>query len=418
MSLPWLSIIAFAVAIIASCVSEINVGLLAIALAFLVGVLAGGMTVGEVASGFPAPLFLVLVGVTLFFSQASVNGTLEKVARRMVKVARGNVGVIPLIFFLLAATLATIGAGNIAATALLAPVAMSVAARIKVSAFLMTVLVCCGANAGALSPFAPGGVIANGIFARIGIVGQQWPTFSNNFLAEAFVGIAGYLLLGGYKLFSRPPVRAEAGDTILQENESLTWNQKLTLMLIAGVILCVVAFGVDVGMAAFIAAAILTLSRASNEEAAIKIIPWNVIVMVCGVTVLISILEKKGGMDLFTTLLARFSTQDSITGVMAFVCGLVSVYSSSTGVVMPGFLPTIPGLIEKMGGGDPIAIASSINIGAFIVDVSPLSTLGALCIANATAGEDRKALFNKLLAWGLSMSVVGAIVCWVFFGLL
>src|SRR5687767_8482754 len=211
MSLAWLSIIALAIAIIASSVSEINVGLLAIALAFLVGVLAGGMTVGEVASGFPAPLFLVLVGVTLFFSQASVNGTLEKVARRMVKIARGNVGVIPLIFFLLAATLATIGAGNIAATALLAPVAMSVAARINVSAFLMTVLVCCGANAGALSPFAPGGVIANGIFARIGIVGQQWPTFSNNFLAEAFVGIAGYLLLGGYKLFSRPPVRAEAG---------------------------------------------------------------------------------------------------------------------------------------------------------------------------------------------------------------
>src|ERR1043165_3832314 len=110
MSLAWLSIIAFCIAIVASCVSEINVGLLSIALAFLVGVVAGGMTVGEVAAGFPAPLFLVLVGVTLFFSQASVNGTLEKVASRTVKMARGNVGVIPLMFFFLAALLATIGA--------------------------------------------------------------------------------------------------------------------------------------------------------------------------------------------------------------------------------------------------------------------------------------------------------------------
>jgi|SRR5438874_7639213 len=124
------------------------------------------------------------------------------------------------------------------------------------------------------------------------------------------------------------------------------------------------------------------------------------------------------GMDLFTTILARFSTQTSVTGVMGFVTGLISVYSSSSGVVLPAFMPTIPGLIQKIGGGNPMAIASSVNVGAHLVDVSPLSTLGALCIANAAVSEDRKALFNKLMIWGLSMSVVGAFVCWVFFGLL
>jgi di/tricarboxylate transporter len=171
-------------------------------------------------------------------------------------------------------------------------------------------------------------------------------------------------------------------------------------------------------MGAIIGASILTICQASNEETAIRTIPWNVIVMVCGVTVLISILEKKGGMDLFTTILARFSTPTSVTGVMGFVTGLISVYSSSSGVVLPAFLPTIPGLIQKIGGGDAIAIASSVNVGAHLVDVSPLSTLGALCIANAAASENRKILFNKLMIWGLSMSVVGALVCWVFFGLL
>jgi di/tricarboxylate transporter len=171
-------------------------------------------------------------------------------------------------------------------------------------------------------------------------------------------------------------------------------------------------------MGALIAAAIMTLARASDEEAAIKAIPWNVIVMVCGVIVLVSILERNGGLDLFTSILARFATQTSVTGVIAFVTGLISVYSSSAGVVMPAFIPTIPGLIQKLGGGDPVAIAASINVGAFIVDTSPLSTLGALCIANAAAGEDRRKLFNKMMAWGLSMCIVGALVCWVFFGLL
>jgi hypothetical protein len=123
-------------------------------------------------------------------------------------------------------------------------------------------------------------------------------------------------------------------------------------------------------------------------------------------------------MDLFTGILTRFSTPDTITGVIAFVTGVISVYSSSSGVVLPAFLPTIPGIIQNLGGGDPMAIAASINVGAHLVDVSPLSTLGALCIAAAPAHENRTQLFNKLLLWGLSMSVVGAVVCYLFFGVL
>jgi di/tricarboxylate transporter len=408
-----LSIFAFAVAILLSCVTPINVGLISIAFAFIVGVGFGGMKVAQVAGGFPSSLFLVLVGVTLLFSQAKVNGTLDQIARRSVRLARGNPGIIPLIFFFLAMTLAAIGAGNIAATAMLAPIAMSVAGEAGISAFLMTVMVATGANAGGLSPFAPTGIIANGLLARIDITGVEWPTFFNNFLAETFVGIGGYFVLGGAKLLARG---GEAAASVSEE--APTWQQRLTLALIASWILGVVLFRLDVGMGAFVAAAVLTLARAADEEQAVKAIPWNTIMMVSGVTVLISILEKTGGMDLFTNLLTRYSTPTSITGVIAFVTGVISVYSSSSGVVLPAFLPTIPSLIEKLGGGDPLAIAASINVGAHLVDVSPLSTLGALCIAAAPAAENRTRLFNKLLLWGLSMSVVGAVVCYLFFGLI
>ena len=415
MSLPVLSLLALAAAIVLSCFSAINVGFVSIALAFVVGVGFGGMKVQEVAAGFPSSLFLVLVGVTLLFGQAAVNGTLDKAARQSVRLARGNPGRIPLIFFALAAALSAAGAGNIAATALLAPVAMAAAGRAGISAFLMTIAVATGASAGGLSPFAPTGVIANGLLARAGITGAAWFTFGSNFAAEAFVGIAGYLALGGAKLLARGAGSVEAA----APEEPFTWNQKLTLALIGALIASVVFFNIDVGMGAFLAAGVLTLARASDEAAALKALPWNTIVMVCGVTVLISILEKTGGMELFTTLLARFSTPTTITGVIAFVTGVISVYSSSSGVVLPAFLPLVPGLVEKLGAGaNPLAIAASINVGAHLVDVSPLSTLGALCMAAAPAMEDRTALFHKLLAWGLSMSVVAAIVCFVFFGLL
>jgi hypothetical protein len=80
-------------------------------------------------------------------------------------------------------------------------------------------------------------------------------------------------------------------------------------------------------------------------------------------------------------------------------------------VVLPAFLPTVPGLVEQLGGGNPLAIALSINVGASMVDVSPLSTIGALCVATVTDAVVARRLFRLLLIWGLSMAVVAAVLC-------
>jgi hypothetical protein len=86
------------------------------------------------------------------------------------------------------------------------------------------------------------------------------------------------------------------------------------------------------------------------------------------------------------------------------------------------FLPLVPGLMKELGlmgqAQHAIDMISSVNIGAHLVDTSPLSTLGALCIACAGENEDKAKLFRNLLIWGLSMSVVGAVVCWFFFGVM
>src|SRR5205823_4791027 len=123
-------------------------------------------------------------------------------------------------------------------------------------------------------------------------------------------------------------------------------------------------------------------------------------------------------MTLFTDLLARLASPATLDGVIAFVTGAISLYSSTSGVVLPAFLPTVPGLVHKVGGGDPLAVALSINVGSSLVDVSPLSTIGALCIAAVSDGPEARVLFRQLLAWGIAMVVVGAIVCQVFAGLL
>jgi Na+/H+ antiporter NhaD/arsenite permease-like protein len=423
MSLAIISLLALIVAIVLSFTTRINVGLLAIVFAWIIGVYLGRMELKAIRAGFPTDLFLTLVGVTLLFAQAQVNGTLERITQRGVKICRGSVGLMPVMFFLLALTIATVGAGNIAGAALVAPMAMAVAGRVKIPAILMTIMVGHGALAGAVSPFAPTGIIVNNLMAKLGLGGREWQTFLFNLLACAGTAILGYLVFGGLKLMRRTYVESAE---LMSESEGSQHNATgsferqhwITLAIIAALILSVIFLRVDVGMAAFAGAAILILLRASDETAAIRAMPWNVILLVCGVTVLTSLLEKTGGMELFSTLLAKLATQSTINGVLGFVTGLVSLYSSTSAVVLPAFMPTIPGLVEKLGGGEPLAIAWTMVVAGHLVDSSPLSTIGAICVASAPASEDRRSLFNKALYWGLSMVLVGALICQVFFGLL
>ncbi|HUL82201.1 MAG TPA: SLC13 family permease [Gammaproteobacteria bacterium] len=412
MSLGALTLGALALAIVLSCTSRLNVGLLAIALAWIIGVYFGHLPLREVTAGFPIDLFLTLAGVTLLFSQARVNGTLDIVAHNAMRLCRGRVGLVPIMYFVLGAALASAGPGNIATTGLLAPMAMATALRMNISPFLMAIMVGNGCNSGSLSPIAPTGIIVTGLMNRIGLGGHEVYSWLFNMLAHAIVAFGAYLIFGGGRLL----IRADRVEMSAEPVQKLDRHQAITLGMIGALILGVIFGGFNVGMAAFAAAVLLSLLRAADDHDAIKKMPWGTILMVCGVTVLIGLLEKTGGMDIFTNLLSSIATQATVIPFLGFIIGLVSAYSSTSGVVLPAFLPTVPGLIEKLGGGNPLAIASTMNIAGHLVDVSPLSTIGALCIAGVPAGEQSRRLFNQMLAWGLSMTVVGAVLCWILFG--
>jgi di/tricarboxylate transporter len=436
MDLAWISLAALLVVMAVSCTGRVNAGLLAIGLAWIVGVYVAAafgqrLSLREIVAGFPTDLFLTLVGVTLLFSQAHVNGTLDQVARFAVRGCRGDLGLIPVMFFVLTLGLSSIGAGNIAGTALVAPLAMMMAHQAGIPPLLMSIAVAHGALAGALSPITPTGIIADNLIRQeLGLSGFEIRIYLYNLAANAAVGLGGYLLLGGWRLFGQKhrDVSAVAVSADGESHASSTpsgttagqgWSRAhgITLAVIATLIVSVILFEVHVGMGAFVGAVILTLLRAADERKSMQSIPWGVILMVCGVTVLTSLLDKTGGLDRFAQLVSRVSSPQSVPFVIALLSGILSAYSSTSGVVLPALLPMVPRLIGQLGGGDPFAVACSVVVGGHLVDSSPLSTIGALCIASSPLVENRQALFNQMLAWGLSMAVVGAVLCHVLFGL-
>jgi Na+/H+ antiporter NhaD/arsenite permease-like protein len=402
------SLLALLAAIVLSMFSRINVGLLAIAAAWLIGVYGAGMKPDAVAAGFPAGLFLTLVGATLLFAVAETNRSLEGLAHRAFNAARGNVALMPLVFFLLGFVLSAVGPGAVPAVALLIPLAMALGQRAQIPPLLTALMVANGANAGNLSPFSAVGIIANSRMEAAGIGNHEWKTMMANLLAHLLVAALAYAFF-----VKRLPAMANAGEAPAPP-KPFERTQVLTLCMLAAWIVGVVFFKLHVGLSAFAAALILIAARAVDENAAIKQIPWSIILMVTGVSVLIAILESSGGMDLFTRLLAAIATPDTVNGVIAFVTGAISTYSSTSGVVLPAFLPTVPGLVDQLGGGNPLAIALSINVGSSMVDVSPLSTIGALCVAGVSDPTLSRKVFYQLLIWGFSMTLVAALLCQLF----
>ena len=95
MSPALLSLFALLLVVAVSLTSRVNVGVLAVALAWPIALFAADWKVEQVMATFPSSLFLTLLGVTLLFGIAQANGTMHAVTQRGVRLLRGRASLLP-----------------------------------------------------------------------------------------------------------------------------------------------------------------------------------------------------------------------------------------------------------------------------------------------------------------------------------
>lgn len=416
MSLAALALLTLAAVLILGLVRpDLNVGLLALAATVLLGTLGAGLPATELSALFPSNLLLTVLGVTLLFGMAGENGTLERLTAGVLRLVSHRPRRLPAVFFALSLALSALGPGNIASVALLAPVALPAALRAGVSPLLMSIVLCTGANAGTFSPVAVTGSLNTALLQQIGLDDPALPL--RIFLTVAALQSLSAALAWG--LFGRRQagVGGAAPASIAAPLPPLEPAHRWTLAAVMAFLVAVTVFGVPAGPGAFVLAAGLSVLRAADAEATIRALPWSVILLIAGVGTLVNLLGETGSLTLATGLLAQFAGPGSLHALLAFVTGLASLGSSSSGVVMPLFVPLVPELLGRLGGGDPLTAVIAIDVGSHMVDVSPLSTLGALCLAALPTSSDRPRVFRALLLWGLAMSLLGAAIVWLAFDL-
>jgi di/tricarboxylate transporter len=461
MSPELISILVLVVVFVIATTRSVNMGALAFAAAFAVGELVADLDADGIFAGFPGDLFVTLVGVTYLFAIAKNNGTVDLIVRGAVRLVGGRVALIPWVMFFLTGALTAIGAVSPAAVAIVAPIALSFAARYGISPLLMGAMVVHGAQGGGFSPISIYGTIVNGIVEREKLPGNELFLFLASLTVNLIIAAVVFLLFGGRKLWAMGAVEEATGSTpapaegatdtnpaptpgagagtgsspgsatptpaaapapspaatgtttVAPPPEApaaarLTPARIATLTALVALVVAVLAFDLDAGLTAITLAVVLSTLWPEDSRKAVGQIAWSTVLLICGVLTYVGVLDEMGTItwagegvgDIGVPLLAAV--------LLCYIGAIISAFASSVGI-MGALIPlAVPFLAQGEIGA--VGMVAALAVSATVVDVSPFSTNGALVLA-AAPDVDRERFFRQLMVYGgIVVAVVPAVV--------
>lgn len=363
--LSFLIIAAIAIAVVIGYKTGFNTGFFAIIFAYLIGAFALGMSPSEIIKGWPINTMFVIFSVSLFYNFALVNGTLEKTARYLLYAFQKFPALLPFALYVASAGIAALGAGFFT---VMAPITMLICEEAKMDKLLGAVAINCGALSGANFMTSGSGIIFRGLMDNNGYTDTSF-----NYSAVIFIAsvIFSLLLITLFRFITVGKSFA-ATSTSFEKPEPFTTLQKKNVYLMVLMIATVLIFPllhivlpnveiisfinskIDVGLVAIIFSAIALFMKLGPQNEVVAKVPWNTIIMICGVGMLINVAIAAG-----------------INPLILFTCIVIGAQSSA---------------------------------------ISPFSSGGSLVLGSCATEEERSKMFPKLLFRAVPISVLSATV--------
>lgn len=385
MNLAAISLLALLAAIAIGYFRNMNVGIVCIGFSMLLG-LFFDISAKELLKGFSTSLFFQMTGITFLFGIVKANGTLELLAKKIIRLVGHNPYLISVAMFLIGAVLSAVGPGAIPCLAIIPVIAIPIAISVGLNPIMLSIIGDLGVQATRMSPLTPEAAVVRELMEAQGIGGGTVPLMYALTLTTVVLAVVIFLYYKGY----RPAETASEG-----LHEKLPAMNLHQLESLAGLLLLAVGvlfLSFNVGFAGFTIGTVLVLLGAGKDGAAVKAIPWNVIFMVMGVGVLMNIVTLSGGIDLMVAGLERIMTGRTASMIMGVLAGIMSFFSSGLGVVFPTLIPTA-GELGRAIGADPVELCAAIVIGGTVTGYSPISTAGALMMAGVAQQENAEERF-------------------------
>jgi len=405
--------------------TKINIGLFAIAFAYLLGCFGMGLSPSEVIGMWPLKIFFVIFSVCLFYSFATVNGTLEKLAEHLIYHCRKMPQLLPFAVFFTATVIAAMGAGYYTVLAFMAPITLLLCQRTGMSLIVGGMAVNYGALSGANFMSSQSGIIFRGLMTNAGI--------SDN---DAFINATGIflstlviplLVIGAFVFLTREGRAMKASVFEASAPATLNREQKITLGLTLAMMAIVLAAPIahillpangtiafinskmDIGLIASIFSVIALLLKLGDERKAMASVPWGTLIMICGVGMLISVAIKAGTIDVLASWIGGSIPPILVPVVFGVVAAFMSLFSSTLGVVTPALFPMVLPIAQAMGL-EPMVLFIAIVVGAQATSISPFSSGGSLILGSCTSEQSRATLFPQLLFKAAPIGFVAALV--------
>ncbi|MDV4267882.1 SLC13 family permease [Acinetobacter baumannii] len=417
-----LMLMALAVSIGLGYKTKINIGFFTIAFAYLIGCFGMGLKPSEVIELWPVKIFFIILSVTLFYNFALANGALEKLASHLLYKCRKFPQFLPLAIFFAATIIAGLGAGFYTVLAFMAPITLLLCKKTNMNMIIGGMAANYGALAGANFMTSQSGIIFRSLMENTGISSQTAFSYSSGiFVLTLIIPIA---VLGIYTLWNRKSNSIVIED---QKPEPFDKKQKQSIFLIILMMSIVLVFPIlhlvfpdvktisflnskiDIAFLAITFSLISLLMKLADEKKVIALVPWGTLIMICGVGMLIALGVKLGIITTLSEWLANNVPVWVIPVLLCLISAIMSVFSSTLGVVAPTLYPIVPAL-ALTSGLNPLVLFICIVVGAQSTAISPFSSGGSLIMASAPADIDKTKFFNQLLFKAIPVGVIAALI--------
>ncbi len=408
MNLGLISLILLLVAIAVGFWRNCNVGILCTGFAMILGIIYG-LSTKEIISGFSSSLFVQMVGITYLFSIINGNGTLELLARKMVALVGTKKRLIPIVIYILGFAICAVGPGAIPSLAIIPVIAIPVAVSAGINPIMTAIIGDLGVMSGRMSPLTPESAVVRELMEEQGLTGNTIPIMIGMIITAIVTGILVYIYYKGWK------VDANSSVTRIKDLPKFNVRQWLSLIGLLVLAVGVLFFSWNAGLTGFLVGSILVVLGDGQEKKAIAGIPWNVILMVLGVGILMNIVSISGGIDIMVSALEKIMGHRTASMIMAITAGFMSFFSSGLGVVFPTLIPTASGLASSLGVS-AVQLVTVIVIGGTVSGFTPISTTGALIMAGVAQQENAEERFpqNKLFVELFAVSFIALAVLAIF----
>jgi len=203
----------------------------------------------------------------------------------------------------------------------------------------------------------------------------------------------------------------DTGNEAVEETPPISGIQIATLVGFAGLLLGSLFTDVNIGFLALGISLILLLASGKKEsDKAIGGIAWPILLIICGVTLYVHVLQYSGAID---NAAATLTDLASVEWVALIIAGLSAVLTSvaSTFGTLSMLLPLSAPFLAS-GELEVTAFLALVAISAAVTDISPISPWGAMFLAACT-GMDRDKIFRQMLLYAAAMIVFVPATVWL-----